>query len=495
MNQTKTKLTPGLVKKLWIVFILVIVLMAVSYVFITGYFANKFNQATAQRVNAQVAQHLIEEKFQNNSPFLEDGTPNKALFADLMHDMMAVNRSIEVYLLSEAGEILYSVVLDHSENAPIKSVSLAPVQDFISSQGEDFILGDDPRNPGTQKIFSAASFDVDGQKGFIYIILAGKEFQAISKNLMEQYFIKLGVGATVITMLFALLIGLVSIWFLTKNLRLITRTVQRFREGDLNARIKDPEQSNIEAYALAFNEMADTIVGNIEKLKSVDTLRKELIANVSHDLRTPLAVLKGYVETLQIKKDELSDEEKDEYLQTLNGNIDKLTGLVDQLFEYSKLEAEQITPVKEPFSITELSHDLVAKFKLIADQKGLNIELDHGGENKLVYADIGLVERALQNLLENAIKYTDKGGKITLRIANKGDNVEINITDTGQGIPINEQPYIFDRYKQVDATSKKQGYGLGLAIVKKIMELHDTSISVISKPREGSSFIFNLPAL
>ena len=495
MNQTKTKLTPGLVKKLWIVFILVIVLMAVSYVFITGYFANKFNQATAQRVNAQVAQHLIEEKFQNNSPFLEDGTPNKALFADLMHDMMAVNRSIEVYLLSEAGEILYSVVLDHSENAPIKSVSLGPVQDFIASNGEDFILGDDPRNPGTQKIFSAASFDVDGQKGFIYIILAGKEFQAISKNLMEQYFIKLGVGATVITMLFALLIGLVSIWFLTKNLRLITRTVQRFREGDLNARIKDPEQSNIEAYALAFNEMADTIVGNIEKLKSVDTLRKELIANVSHDLRTPLAVLKGYVETLQIKKDELSAEEKDEYLQTLNGNIDKLTGLVDQLFEYSKLEAEQITPVKEPFSITELSHDLVAKFKLIADQKGLKIELDHGGENKLVYADIGLVERALQNLLENAIKYTDKGGKITLSIANKGDNVEINITDTGQGIPINEQPYIFDRYKQVDATSKKQGYGLGLAIVKKIMELHDTSISVISKPREGSSFIFNLPAL
>ena len=490
----QTKLTPGLIKKLWIVFILVIVLMAVSYVFITGYFANKFNQATAQRVNAQVAQHLIEEKFQEDSPFLEDGSPNKALFADLMHDMMAVNRSIEVYLLSETGEILYSVVLDHSDNAPVKKVSLEPVNNFIASQGEDFILGDDPRNPGAQKIFSAASFDIDGQKGYIYIILAGKEFQAISKNLMEQYFIKLGVGATLITMLFALLIGLISIWFLTKNLRLITRTVHRFREGDLQARIKDPEKSNIEAYALAFNEMADTIVGNIEQLKSVDTLRKELIANVSHDLRTPLAVLKGYVETLQMKKDELSAEQKEEYLQTLNGNIDKLTSLVDQLFEYSKLEAEQITPVKEPFSITELSHDLVAKFKLIAGKKGVLLELDHREENNLVYADIGLVERALQNLIENAIKYTDKGGKITLSILNKGDNIEINITDTGHGIPLTEQPYIFDRYKQVDAESKKQGYGLGLAIVKKIMELHDTRISVISKPREGSSFIFNLPA-
>ena len=312
MRKNRTGLSPGLVKKLWLVFFLVIVLMSASYVLITGFFANRYNQATAQRVNARVAEHLIEEKFQNESPFLEDGSPNKALFADLMHDMMAVNRSIEVYLLSETGEILYSVVLDHSDNAPAKYVSLQPVNDFIKSKGEKYILGDDPRNPGEKKIFSTAAFESGGQSGFIYIILAGEEFQAISKNLMERYFINLGLGATLITMLFALLIGLGSIWFLTKNLRLITQTVQRFREGDLNARIAEPHKSNVEAFALAYNEMADTIVSNIEKLKSVDTLRKELIANVSHDLRTPLAILKGYVETLQIKKQELTEEESEE---------------------------------------------------------------------------------------------------------------------------------------------------------------------------------------
>ena len=495
MKKSKTRLTPGLVKKIWLVFFLVIVLMGASYVLITGFFANRFNQATAQRVNAQVAQHLIEEKFQQDSPFLEDGSPNKELFADLMHDMMAVNRSIEVYLLSESGEILYSVVLDHSENAPSKYVSLDPIHSFIKNKGEDYILGDDPRNPGEKKIFSTAAFEIDGQKGFIYIILAGQQFQLISKNLMEQYFVNLGLGATLITMLFALLIGLLSIWFLTKNLRIITQTVQRFREGDLNARISEPQKSNVEAFALAFNEMADTIVGNIEKLKSVDALRKELIANVSHDLRTPLAILKGYVETLQMKKDELSENEKQEYLYTLNTNIDKLTKLVDQLFEYSKLEAEQITPVKEPFSITELSHDLVAKFQLIAQRKNVQIELDHQDENYLVYADLSLVERALQNLLENAVKYTDPGGKVSLSVLRKEDSIEIDITDTGRGIPINEQPYIFDRYKQVGADTKKQGYGLGLAIVKKIMELHETRITVLSKPKEGSSFIFSLPAL
>ena len=494
MSERDKTLTPRLVKKLWVAFILIIVLMGASYIFITGYFANKYNQATAQRVNSEVANHLIEEKFQNASPFLEDGTPNKALFGDLMHDMMAVNRSIEVYLLDTDGQILYSVVLDHSDNAPAKYVSLDPIQSFISENGENYILGDDPRNPGQQKIFSAAPFNVDGREGYIYIILAGKEFELISDNLMGQYFVNLGVGATLLTMLFATLIGLLSIWFLTKNLRLITQTVRKFREGDLDVRIADPEKSDIEVFAHSFNEMADTIVGNIDKMKSVDSLRRELIANVSHDLRTPLAILKGYVETLQMKKDSLSEAEKDEYLQVTHDNVDKLSKLINQLFEYSKLEAEQVTPVKEPFSITELSHDLIAKFGVISKQKEVTLELDNPQDNSMVFADVSLVERALQNLIENAIKFTEPGGKVVLSLKRKSENVEINITDTGTGIPLSEQPFIFDRYKQVEKGTKKQGYGLGLAIVKKIMDLHDTTITVLSKPKEGSSFIFNLPA-
>jgi len=490
---TEKTLTPRLVKKLWLAFISIIFLMGASYVVITGYFANKYNQATAQRVNANIANHIIEEKFQNASPFLEDGSVNKPLFGDLMHDMMAVNRSIEVYLLDQKGEILYSVVLDHSDGEPTKNVSLAPIKSFIKDEGTNYILGDNPRNSSTKTIFSAAPYNQNGKEGYIYIILAGKEYQLVSNNLLSQYFIKLGIGTTLLTMLFAVLVGLLSIWFLTKNLRLITRTVRKFQEGDLAVRIKNPEKSDIEVLANSFNNMADTIVGNIDKMKSVDTLRRELIANVSHDLRTPLAVLKGYVETLQMKKDSLSEKEKEEYLQITHSNIDKLSKLINQLFEYSKLEAEQVTPVKEPFSITELSYDLIAKFKVIAEQKNISLALDKIEGNSMVFADVSLVERALQNLIENAIKYTEPDGKVTLSISRKGKSIEINISDTGTGIPKNEQPYIFDRHKQVNKNPKKQGSGLGLAIVKKIMDLHGTTITVLSKPKEGSSFVFNLP--
>lgn len=494
MKAKSKTLTPKLIKKLLLVFGVIILLMGVSYIFITGYYANKYNKATIQQVNANVANHVIEEKFSNASPFLKDGTVNKPLFGDLMHDMMAVNRSIEVYLLDDLGEILYSVVLDHSDNSPSTSVALAPIRKFIATKGSIYIEGDDPRNPQEQKIFSAASYNVDGRKGFVYIILAGKDFQSISGNLLESYFIRLGLGATLLTMIFAALIALLSIWFLTKNLRLITNTVTKFREGDLNARIQNPENSDIEIFAHSFNEMADTIVDNIDKITSVDLLRRELVANVSHDLRTPLAILKGYIETLQIKKDSLTESEKEEYLQITHNNIDKLSNLINQLFEYSKLEAEQITPIKEPFSLTELSYDLIAKFKVIAETKEIKLSLDCPKENCLVFADVSLVERALQNLLENAIKYTGQNGIVTLSLKKFDKQIEINISDNGTGIEEKEQPFIFDRYKQIKTKTSKQGYGLGLAIVKKIMDLHETTIIVLSKPMKGSSFIFNLPA-
>ncbi|NNE75972.1 MAG: methyl-accepting chemotaxis protein, partial [Pricia sp.] len=253
MNRTEKTLTPKLVKKLWLAFVLLVLLMGASFIFITGYFANKYSQETTQRVNADVANHVIAEKFKDASPFLEDGSVNKPLFGDLMHDMMAVNQSIEVYLLNDTGKILYSVVLDPTDKDATQSVSLQPINEFIKNNGERSVLGDDPRNPGQQKIFSAAPYAVDGREGYIYIVLAGKKFEEVSGNLLGQYFAKLGIGATLLTMIFSAIIGLLAIWFLTKNLRLITRTVRSFHDGDLNARIERPEESDIEVFAKSFN--------------------------------------------------------------------------------------------------------------------------------------------------------------------------------------------------------------------------------------------------
>ncbi len=494
MKKDKT-LSNRLIKKLGFAFFFLVVLMGTSYILISVYLTNKHFEERSQKLNAQLANHLIEEKFNGASPFLDDGSVNKPLFGDLMHDMMAVNRGIEVYLLDSLGAVLYSVVLKHDDPTnPVQYVDLEPIQEFIACQGDRYILGDDPRNRGEQKIFSSAKFESNGREGYIYIVLAGQELDNVASSLLSDYFMKLGVGASLLTMLFVLALGLTSFWFLTKNLRSVIQTVKRFREGDMDIRIEEPEKTDLSVLATNFNEMADTISRNMEEIKSVDVLRRELIANVSHDLRTPLSIIHGYVETLQMKKDKLDEAEKDKYLEIIKGSSEKLSKLVAQLFEYSKLEADQVKPLKEPFSITDLAMDLVAKYQILASEKNIDIKVNAINNTPLVFADIGLVERVIQNLLDNALKFAPKNGEVSLDVSVNDKDVQVAVSDNGPGINEKDQAYIFDRYRQARKESKADGVGLGLAIVKKIMELHNSSIQVISKPNEGSTFQFLLPS-
>ncbi|MCX2742338.1 HAMP domain-containing sensor histidine kinase [Mangrovivirga sp. M17] len=490
----KDTLSIQFIKKLMLTFFFLIILMGSIYIFFSFYFTSKLYHETTQKLNANIANHLIEEKFKNESPYLEDGSVNKELFGDIMHDMMAVNRSIEVYLLDKSGAILYSVVLDHSDpDAPTQKVDLQPIKKFIESKGNDYITGDDPRDKNEKKIFSAAEFNVDGHQGYIYIILEGHEQEAVYTSLFTSYFTRMSIGATIITMIFTLLIGFAALYYLTRNIRDITSTVKRFSEGDYNIRIQNAENSDLSVLATNFNAMADTIVRHMEEIKSVDNLRRELIANVSHDLRTPLSIMKGYVETLQIKKESLSDSDKENYLTIIQESSEKLSNLISQLFEYSKLESRQIEPEKEPFGITDLAMDIINKFKLKAESKNIEISIEKTADQlPMVFADISLVERAIQNLIENALKFTPENGQIKLLLSRSDDGVKVTIADSGPGMTEKEQAIVFDRYRQTENHIKQEGAGLGLAIVKKIMELHDTAISINSGPGRGSAFSFNL---
>jgi len=148
-----------------VTFLLLILTIGVAYILITFYFTSKYFEETTQKLNAEVANHLIEEKFKDASPFLADGLVNKPLFGDIMHDMMAVNRGIEVYLLDKSGNVQYSVVLDHSDtDKPLTRLDTLPINAFINCSGKRYILGDDPRNPENKKIFSAAPFNIDGNE-------------------------------------------------------------------------------------------------------------------------------------------------------------------------------------------------------------------------------------------------------------------------------------------------------------------------------------------
>ncbi|MEL6275249.1 MAG: HAMP domain-containing sensor histidine kinase, partial [Bacteroidota bacterium] len=292
-------------------------------------------------------------------------------------------------------------------------------------------------------------------------------------------------------------VGLLAIWYLTRNLRRITETVSRFREGDYTARIPQRSKGDFVGLADTFNDMADKITANIDEMKSLENLRRELIANVSHDLRTPLAIMQGFVETLLMKNSTLSSEDREKHLKTVLSGSERLSGLISQLFEYSKLEAQQIEPHKEAFHVGELAQDVAHKFSVLAKEKDIDIKVDLPQDLPLIFADLGLVERVMNNLMDNALKFTPKGGTITLQMLPTDDSVEVRIVDTGPGIPEADQAHIFDRYKKASRSidGSNQGAGLGLAIVKKILELHDQSICVQSRVKEGTTFIFQLPAM
>ena len=204
--------------------------------------------------------------------------------------------------------------------------------------------------------------------------------------------------------------------------------------------------------------------------------------------------MRGYVETMQMKNDKLNPEERMKYLDIIMDSNERLSKMVAQLFELSKLEAQQVKPNKEPFLIEELAQDIFHKYQILSTKKGVQMDLKLDEKLPLVFADISLVERVMQNLMDNALKFTPIGGKVTIEINKLPESVAVRVSDTGPGIPKDQQSFIFERYEKQTNHTNKQGTGLGLAIVKKILEIHDSTVQVQSEPNKGATFFFNLPA-
>ncbi|MEM1134381.1 MAG: ATP-binding protein [Bacteroidota bacterium] len=481
----KTKIIHTLYWRISATLLLLLGFLGIVYVLITAFMAKQYFQETTQRLNADVAEHLVKEV----KPFV-DGEVNEASLHVIMHSMMAVNPGLEVYLLDKAGNILSFVVLD--KKVKLEKVDLAPVHQFLAKDTDQLILGQNPRNPENKTIFSAASvIENEALQGYVYIVLLSEEYENISGALWNSYFVRTSATAFLITLIATLLIGLLIIWLLTKNLRKIISVVSRFEQGDLHARIDENFKGEMAVLSNTFNSMANTILRNIEDLKQVEVLRKELIANVSHDLRTPISVISGYIETLNMKQGNLNEDEKKKYMDTILKSIDKLKRLVNDLFELTKLEARQVDPKKENFALKEVLSETFQKYQILAKQKNIILEADLDS-SAMVYADISMIERVLQNLMDNAIKYTPENGKVELKLnENTEKDVEIKIRNTGAGIPKEDLPNIFDRYYK--GAHHTGSTGLGLAIVKNILDIHKAPIRVSSIIDKYTDFSFSLP--
>jgi hypothetical protein len=224
-------------------------------------------------------------------------------------------------------------------------------------------------------------------------------------------------------------------------------------------------------------------------------LRRDLIANVSHDLRTPLAALHGYLETLLVKGEDLAPEKRRGYLETAARQSEHLGTLIAELFELVKLDFKGFEIHPEPVQLGELAQDVLQKFQLAAEERSVVLRSRIDPHLPLASADISLVERVLDNLIDNALRHTPAGGEVRLEVTAGEGGVRLRVADTGSGIPAAELGHIFDRFYRVDRSrsARTGGAGLGLAIVKRIVELHGATIHVDSAPGRGTAFSFSLP--
>lgn len=483
----------SLYAKLALVLVALLALIGALYLVLTLYLAEMYRHEVSQGMNETLAEHLVADL-----PLMRDGEVNEEALKEAFHMMMVINPSIEIYLLDPEGEIL-------AYSAPPGKVvrerlDLRPVRSFLEGSGTYPILGDDPRHPDRRKPFSAAVIDHEGERqGYLYVVLGGEIYDSAAEALGSSYILRLGLillGGSLLVGLFA---GLLLFRFMTRRLRRLSEAMETFERNGFAGEITVPGRSRfepgdeIDRLGSTFRGMADRIREQIEELRRTDTLRRDLVASVSHDLRTPLAALRGYLDTLILKQGKLEPERQREYLSVALRHADRLGRLIDDLFELAKLEARLEPPEREPFRIGELVQDVAQKFRVPAESRGVRLEAEVGEGAPFVLAEIGLMERVLENLIDNGLRHTPPGGRVRIALAREGaGELEVVVEDTGRGIPADELPHVFDSFFR-GRERDEAGSGLGLAITRRIIELHGSEIGVSSTLGQGSAFRFRLP--
>ncbi|HUI46756.1 MAG TPA: HAMP domain-containing sensor histidine kinase [Nitrospirota bacterium] len=468
--------------------------MGVLYILLTLYTTRLYFQEVNQKLNLILAQHLVSEKI-----LLKNGKVDESALQNIFHMLMVVNPVIEVYLLGPDGTILaYSAPPGKVKR---HSVSLEPVRQLLNGIPAMPVRGDDPRDLEKKKVFSAAPILLDGRTvGYLYIILGSEQFETAAGMLQRSYILRLSLWAGAGGLLFALLAALLLFKRMTLRLRLLTSSMEMFRGSDftehppLPAKFAVRRGDEIDKIGTIFLQMAERMVRLIKDMTDADLHRREIVANITHDLRTPLTSLQGYLETLLMKADALTPEDQRQYLTIALKRSDQLRRLVTGLFELAKLDSPDIQVRFEPFHLHELIQDILQQFHLAAEDKKIALRMNIPDDVPLAFADIELTERVFENLIDNAIRHTPGSGAVTISATLTEARIKVTVSDTGSGMAPEDLAHLFDRNYRRERIRGGDRAGLGLIVVKRILELHHSTINVSSEINAGVTFTFFLPA-
>jgi len=450
----------------------------------------------------QTANRRLAQQYADARLLITDEPLTVLNFHEGINKLAELNPDVDIYLLDAAGSLVASSV--PTEQWARRRVDLAPLRNFVGGTAPLPILGDDPRSVDGKDIFSAAPVAIqDCPARYLYVVLHRARYENAVRQLRQVYTINESLGLLISYGVLAFVATLIIIRSITRRLSTLKADMEGFQATTFPG---DSESAGpavgfrgdeIERLAALFGDLSSRVRSQMATLRDTDDMRRNMVANISHDLRTPLTTLQAHLDALALKDSQLTPAERGQYLATAINQCRRLTRLVRQLLELAKLDAGQVVPQQEPFQLAELIQDIAQKLSLTATAKGVVLRADYSSTLPLVFGDISLIERAIDNLAENALQHSPPGGTVTLRATTDSQgHVRVCVEDSGPGIPAADQGKIFDRFYRGDQSrsSGSAHAGLGLAIVKGILELHGSAVAVDSGLGTGSRFSFTLPA-
>jgi signal transduction histidine kinase len=281
-----------------------------------------------------------------------------------------------------------------------------------------------------------------------------------------------------------------------RRLRSLEQAARALGEGRTEERATETGGDEVSSLAHTFNRMADDLSARAAALSASDRARRQLLADVSHELMTPLAAIRGYTETLAMPELPIDASTRQQYLGIIGEETQKLEGLIGDLLDLARLEGGGGTLTIEDVPVKELCRRIADRHRPTLHERGITLELDVRPPDLTVRADGQRLEQALQNLAANSVRHTPRGGTVRIHAEEASDFTRITVRDTGPGIPPEHLPHIFERFYKVDAArsaTTMSGSGLGLSIVQAIVERHGGTVTATNAPDGGASFEIRLP--
>lgn len=472
-----------------------IIIILISFLMLSGIITSMIKTYSTEdkennliSASEAISSHIMRT-VDNESVKLEEYA---SVFSLIITPIINIDTELDILITDENGKVFLSSLVslgeDDGERRPVTQGNLGTVSKSMFTLKE---LGNEKSlihygNLGglvSERYIACAKEIKVGESIKGYVI-------ALSSTAKEDALIGITRRAVINSSAWVMLAAVIAVYFITERiihpLRNMTVASKRFAKGDFETRVTVYGEDEVSELGKAFNNMA-------ESLENLEKMRNSFLANVSHDLRTPMTTISGFIDG--ITSGAIPPEKHEYYLGIISDEVHRLSRLVSQLLDVSRLESGDRKFNLTVFDVAEVARIILISFEQKIDDKKLNVEFYSENDKMPVYADKDAIHQVIYNLCHNAIKFSHEGGKFLIKIfRTENKKVGISVFDEGQSIPEEDIPMVFERFYKIDKSRglDKSGVGLGLYICKTIIDAHEEEISVKSEDGIGTEFSFTL---